>query len=302
MNAPIHSILNVNTEVVPYLRKQGKVDDKAWRDLKAYIRAYGIEETKPWCRDLRFIKPRGLMTGDRGIIPACDVPLEVFETVAKATADIDAVVAYKIGARAGRKGWETWVQTARKYTDKPLIYDHQKGGTDIPDLGSELVRDIAESGFDAFIIFPLSGTATQAEWIHSCYQNDLEVIAGGEMTHPRFKLSEGGYIDDNSLVRSYLLSARFGVNNFVVPGNKPDRIKLYREEIEKAVPGIKAAFYSPGLVAQGGKISDAVKVAGDRWYGIVGRGIFGDPKQLGGRYFTEKEMREAAFDHVSQLL
>ena len=33
-------------------------------------------------------------------------------------------------------------------------------------------------------------------------------------------------------------------------------------------------FYTPGFVAQGGKISDAARVAGDNWHAIVGRGIY----------------------------
>jgi cytochrome c2 len=44
------------------------------------------------------------------------------------------------------------------------------------------------------------------------------------------------------------------------------------------------------LIAQGGKIEDAVKVAGPRFHGIVGRGI------------TEaKDKYTAAVEHTSQL-
>jgi len=34
---------------------------------------------------------------DRGIIPACDVPLDLFERIVEETADIDTITAYKIG-------------------------------------------------------------------------------------------------------------------------------------------------------------------------------------------------------------
>jgi orotate phosphoribosyltransferase len=293
-NIPVYSMLDVITETVPYLYSHGKIDEKTIKRLKAYVRTYGTEDTKAWCREIKFIKR------DKGIIPACDVTLEKFEDIVKATADIEEVVAYKIPATSGRKGWEAWTSVAAKHTDKPLIYDHQKAGTDIPDTGKEFMKELKAAGFDAVIIFPQSGPATQWEWIHSAFEQDLEVIIGGEMTHPRYKLSEGGYISDDVLVKMYLIGAKAGVNNFVVPGNKPERIALYKSEIEKAIPRIKPAFYSPGLIVQGGVISEATKVAGDRWYGIVGRGIYGDVAKLG-RYFTEEEIRKAALEHVGQL-
>lgn len=86
----------------------------------------------------------------------------------------------------------------------------------------------------------------------------------------------------------YKIAARAGVNNFVVPGNKPDVIEQIKAIIEEE--GITPTFYAPGFVAQGGKISDATKVAGNSWSAIVGRGIYG-----------VKDRRAAALEHVSQL-
>lgn len=120
LKTPIYSILNVVSEAIPYLwNKKAKVvkenetiekdiiDDRTKRKLVAYARAYGTEDVKGWCRDIKLIER------DKGLIPAADVPLEVFETLVKATHDIDQVVAYKIPATSGRRGWETWIQTAR---------------------------------------------------------------------------------------------------------------------------------------------------------------------------------------------
>jgi orotate phosphoribosyltransferase len=290
---PVYSLLNVVTEAIPYLDAHGRIDKDTRRRLAAYARTYGTEETKSWCRDLKLVER------DKGIIPACDVPLEKFEDIVKATKDIETVVAYKIGFEALADGLNTWVKTARKHSDKPIIYDHQKAMTDIPDTGKRFAEIIKNSGADAIIGFPQSGPSTQLEWIHSAFEQDLEVIMGGEMTHPRFKQSEGGYIDDASIVKSYVLSAKAGVNNFVMPGNKPEKIAFYKAEIEKAVPGIVIDIYSPGLIAQDGKVSDATKMA-DRWKGIIGRGLYGDIAKIG-RYFTEDEIRERAFEHSSQL-
>ena len=86
----------------------------------------------------------------------------------------------------------------------------------------------------------------------------------------------------------YRIAARAGVNNFVVPGNKPDVIKQVRDVVE--AEGISPVFYAPGFVAQGGKIEAAAKVAGDRFHGIVGRGIY-----------QAKDMHASAVEYASQL-
>ena len=80
----------------------------------------------------------------------------------------------------------------------------------------------------------------------------------------------------------YEIAARRGVTDFVVPGNKPDRINHYRELIIKC--GIsEPIFYSPGLVAQGGDITESAKAAGKRFHAIVGR-----------RIYLAKDIRKAA--------
>jgi orotidine-5'-phosphate decarboxylase len=86
----------------------------------------------------------------------------------------------------------------------------------------------------------------------------------------------------------YKIAAKIGINNFVVPGNKPDVIKEVKELIEKE--GVSPIFHSPGFIAQGGKLSDAAKAAGNKLHGIVGRGIY-----------TSKDMKSAAVEYTSQL-
>jgi orotidine-5'-phosphate decarboxylase len=69
----------------------------------------------------------------RSVVPACDVDLDRFEHVVGETGDLPQVGAYKIGARlAISVGLPTAVRTARRHTDKPLIYDHQKAGPTSP--------------------------------------------------------------------------------------------------------------------------------------------------------------------------
>jgi len=254
-------------EMLPYLIEKGLITDAHKRYFDAYIRTYGIEDLKRGFRDARIIQK------DKGIIPACDVPLKKFKGIVNATADIDAVTAYKIGFEALIGGLDRWVKFARDHTDKPIIYDHQKAGNDIPDTGANFARVMKRAKVDAAILFPFTGPLVESEWIKALYEVGIEPIVGGEMTHPQFKQSEGGFIPDEKCLEIYLRAACAGVNNFVVPGNKPEQVEFYRNAIMQEVSGIQPTFYSPGFIKQEGRIEDAAKVAGNRWHAIVGRAI-----------------------------
>lgn len=216
---------------------------------------------------------RQIITLPRTIIPACDVDLVKFEQLVSDTHDIDKVGAYKIGFALGLShGLKKIVEVTRKYTAKPLIYDHQKAATDIPETGTIFAKIIAEAGIDAVILFPQAGPVTLRAWIQAAQSNDLNVIVGGRMTHEGYIQSEGGFIGDDCIERMYTEAARLGVNEFVVPGNQPNFIKEIREKL--VCLGIEPIFYAPGFVAQKGQISEAAKAAGPRWHAIVGRAIY----------------------------
>ena len=210
---------------------------------------------------------------DRSIIVACDVrSLRELEDLVKQTCDVEGIGGYKIGSILAIKyGLPLVVKAIRKFTDLPIIYDHQKSMTDIPDIAENFISVIKDSGVSALIGFPLSGPLTEETWIKCCKKHNLEVIIGGEMTHPKYKRSEGGYIADEALDEIYLSAAKAGVNNFVVPGTKMERVKHYRK-ILSFVSDL--TFYAPGFVTQGGVITDVAKVAGPRWHAIVGRAIY----------------------------
>jgi len=89
----------------------------------------------------------------------------------------------------------------------------------------------------------------------------------------------------------YRIAARIGINNFVVPGNKPPVIEQIRQVIE-VEEGINNAVYNaPGFIGkQGGVIEAAGKVAGKRWNAIVGTGIY-----------AAKDMKQAALEVTSQI-
>lgn len=164
------------------------------------------------------------------------------------------------------------VEIAREYTDKPIIYDHQKAGTDIPEMGKKFMEACKKAGADAVILFTQAGPETEKTWIKAAKEEDLGVIVGGLMTHPKYVRSEGGYLVDKAVIEMYLNAAELGVTDFAVPGNRPEDIKRIRDKLESKE--IAPTFYAPGFVAQGGEITEAAKVAGNYWHAIVGRAIY----------------------------
>lgn len=258
---------------------------------------------------------------DRSIIPACDVPFEVYKNIVKATADIEKIGAYKVGVSFLDIGLKAVVDAAREYTNKPIIYDHQKAGTDIHEMTpNQFMESMVRAGINAVILFPQAGPITEYEWIKAAQDRNLGVIVGGEMTHPRYMendLREGkdknyteifkklgieraipGFIRKFAPEDMYEIAARMRVTNFVVPGNKPDKIIHYKGIIESC--GVTdPAFYSPGLVAQGGEISEGAKAAGKIFNGIAGRGTYWNKTEK--RYNTFKEIKEAALELTSKL-
>jgi orotidine-5'-phosphate decarboxylase len=258
--------------------------------LSRYLRVYGTDEARAYVIDNFGKLDHRIIDMDRSIIPACDVEtIEEFEELVKQTADVKGIGGYKVGFELGLGyGLPKVVEAARKHSDKPIIYDHQKAGTDIPDTGRNFAKVCKKAGIDTVIFFPQAGPETERAWIYHALDNGLKVIVGGRMTHSAYSVSEGGFITDDGAMEMYRIAARAGVGNFVVPGNKPDVIKQVKGLVESE--GVSPVFYAPGFVAQGGKIEDATKVAGERWHAIVGRGIY-----------QAKDMKKAAEEHTSKL-
>ena len=283
------SVVNA-VDVYTILREERLVSEKALERLANYIRVYGTASARDAITKSAGEIGQEIINMDKSVIPACDVEtIEQFEELVEETAEIEKIGGYKIGFELGLfYGLPKIVETARKYTSKPIIYDHQKAATDIPDTGKNFARTMKNSGVDTIILFPQAGPETERAWIYHAFDKGLNVIVGGRMTHPAYAVSEGGFITDEGAMDMYRIAARAGINNFVVPGNKPDVIKQIKELIE--AEGISPIFYAPGFIAQGGKIEAAAKVAGDKFHGIVGRGIT-----------KSSDMKEAAKEHTSQI-
>ena len=241
------------------------------------------------------------MPYQRSVIVACDVrSLLDLQNIVSATSGVQGIGGYKVGMTLViRFGLSQVVSVIRSASAVPLpiIYDHQKGATDIPELGTEFATAVKESGADAAILFPLTGPVVAKRWIRAiqdCKSEGLDVIVGGHMTHEQFIEFDGGYITNMAPFSIYGIAAEMGVINFVVPGNKPKSVQTYRRHLETiGVDLEKLNLFAPGFIIQGGDISEAGKVAGEQWHAIVGSAIY--KKQ------TRDEMRISALQLVSQI-
>ncbi|HLC60704.1 MAG TPA: orotidine 5'-phosphate decarboxylase / HUMPS family protein [Candidatus Nanoarchaeia archaeon] len=207
----------------------------------------------------------------KSIIPSCDVnSLEKLDKLVKSTCTVKGIGAYKIGFELVIPfGMKKVVKIIRKHTKLPIIYDHQKAGTDIPDMGLKFMQ--ACKGVDAVIIFPQAGPETETAWIQAAQQTNMRIIVGGEMTHKGYLKNDNGFVDDDAPKRIYEIAASLGVTDFVIPGNKPEKCFEYDEIIKKKVKD--PVYYSPGLITQGGSISELAKKL-KSWHAIIGRAIY----------------------------
>lgn len=208
------------------------------------------------------------------LIPALDcIDLEKAESVVRSVHEHDGVYGFKLGFALGLTyGLKKAVECIRKYSSKPIIYDHQKGATDIPDTGALFAETLKNAGIDEAIIFPQAGPGTMDKWIAALREKHLKVIVGGIMTHGSYLVSEGGFLADDGITKIYSESLRAGVTSFVVPLTKAELV----EKIIAKLPFTEdCEFYSPGYGRQGG--DPALFKSVRRHYLIVGRSLLESP-------------------------
>ncbi len=212
---------------------------------------------------------------DFGVIVACDVStLDSFSTIVKETSSIEGIVGFKIGVTlALTYGLQRLTETAKQYGNLPVIYDHQKAGTDIPQMGQKFSEVCHRGGIKGVIIFPQAGPKTEVSFISAIIKNNMVPLVGGEMTHPGYLANEKGYIRNNAPKDMYTLAVKNNVKYFIVPGNKPHVLKKY----QKLISGLdsSARYCMPGIGRQGGDISSAfTALSGSSAYAIVGSSIY----------------------------
>ncbi|MEM4216889.1 MAG: hypothetical protein QXZ09_02580 [Candidatus Methanomethylicaceae archaeon] len=219
-------------------------------------------------------RPFRRITQEKSIVIACDVnSIERLQEIVVNSCDFDLVGAYKIGfSLALRFGLLKVVSTIRNYSEKPIIYDHQKGATDVPHTGNIFSDALVEAGLDYAIIFPFSGPSTQMAWIESLKKAGIIPIVGGILTVSDFLNSNGGYISDDAPLKIFKTASSMRVKDYVLPGNNLQILNRYKQIIDSMVDS--PVYYLPGLGAQGGDIRSCGKIMGKRWHAIVGRSIY----------------------------
>lgn len=216
-----------------------------------------------------------LINREKSVIVAADVEPDRLANLVKGTCGVEGIGGYKIGlVLALTEGLPSVVNAVREQSEFPIIYDHQKAGNDIPEMGTPFARTCRKAGVNAVILFPFGGGKTAPDWIKACQDQDLGVLVGAHMTQPQFLWEEGGVIHTGGPQRIFEIAAQSGVTDFVVPGNKVEYVQRYRALLETIVGEEKLQLYAPGFIKQGGQISEMAAVAGKRWHAIVGSAIY----------------------------
>jgi orotidine-5'-phosphate decarboxylase len=213
---------------------------------------------------------------DRGIVLACDVDnLDILASLIERSRFQKGVVGYKIGfSLALRYGLRQTAETIRSATDLPVIYDHQKGGTDVPQMGEPFARCCSEAGINGVIIFPHAGPETMRAFVDAVKSHSMVPIVGVVMTHARYLSSQGGFINDDAPSKICSQALDMGVKHFVLPGNKLEYLQRYSKEISSKTSA-KISALMPGIGAQGGHIRLAFESTNLACqYAIIGSAIY----------------------------
>jgi len=212
---------------------------------------------------------------NKGLIIAADVTTrdDLLQLV-NLTLNVPQVVAIKVGfSLTLRLGLPGTVELIRELSDLPIIYDHQKAGTDIPSMANPFAEACAEAGVSAVIVFPLAGPKTLDSFIKAALENELIPVIGITMTHQAFLQSEGGFIDDNAARLIGKIALDLGVQNFVLPGNKPQKVQAVCTEILTTCTPLHIMM--PGIGTQGGQITEAFRAVGKHYpFAIIGSSIY----------------------------
>jgi orotidine-5'-phosphate decarboxylase len=245
---------------------------------------------------------------DHGVIVACDVnSLYELGELVDATRDVAGVEGYKIGNTLGlQSGLADAVDVVTDRTHKPVIFDYQKLGTDVPSIAGEAIPDVlAVAGADAAILFPQAGPVTERATIHGLLDRGVEPIVGGEMTHDGYLEQAGGYIRDDAPEEMYRVGVDAGADRFVVPGNREGALTEWAELLDDIAED--PVLYAPGIGRQGGDVSagmEAVKAGSNdvAFYPIIGSGIYQQPVDEDASYQRFASPREAAEQYAAEAL
>ncbi len=138
---------------------------------------------------------------------------------------------------------------------------------DIPNTVRLIVENAVSRGASAVIVHAFTGDDSLKAAVEAA--GDAEIYAVTEMSHPGGKMFTAKHAEEMAR-----LGVECGAKGFIAPATRPERIAAIREIIGDRL------ILSPGVGAQGGSASSAIKAGAD--YVIVGRAIYKaeDPKAV----------------------
>ncbi len=131
---------------------------------------------------------------------------------------------------------------------------------DIPNTVRLIVENAVSRGASAVIVHAFTGDDSLKAAVQAA--GDAEIYAVTEMSHPGAKMFTALHAEEMAKMAS-----ECGAAGFIAPATRPERIAAIRK-----VVGPDKKILSPGVGAQGGKASDAIRAGAD--YAIVGRAIY----------------------------
>lgn len=139
---------------------------------------------------------------------------------------------------------------------------------DIPNTVKLIVEGAVARGASAVIVHAFTGDDSLKAAVEAA-GNKAEIFAVTEMSHPGGKMFTALHAKELAE-----LGVKCGASGFIAPATRPERIAAIREVIGNR------KILSPGVGAQGGSASSAIKAGAD--YVIVGRAIYGsdNPKKV----------------------
>lgn len=145
---------------------------------------------------------------------------------------------------------------------------------DIPNTVTLIVKNAVARGASAVIVHAFTGDDSLRAAVEAA--GDAEIYAVTEMSHPGGKMFTAKHAEEMAE-----LGVKCGAAGFIAPATRPERIAAIR----KIIGDLK--ILSPGVGAQGGSASSAIKAGAD--YVIVGRAIYGaeDPEAAAKAVFDD---------------
>lgn len=130
---------------------------------------------------------------------------------------------------------------------------------DIPNTVTLIVEGAVARGASAVIVHAFTGEDSLRAAVEA--SGDAEIYAVTEMSHPGGTMFTAGHAEEMAE-----LGIRCGVDGFIAPATRPDRIAAIRR-----IAGDRRIL-SPGVGVQGGSAADAIRAGADQV--IVGRSIY----------------------------